>query len=305
MTRVLLFGANGFLGRHVRAALTPDHTLTCPRRSECDLLTVDLPELTELIRSVRPAAVVNCTGRLDGTDRQLVDAHTQVTARLVDAVVAGAPDARLIRLGSAGEYGPVPFGQQVRESHPAEPVGAYGLSHLAATRLMETAVAAGRLDGVVLRVFNPIGPGLGEQNVVGRAARLIRTALARHAPEVALGPLDAYRDLVDARDVALAVRAALRLSRPHPVVFNVGTGTAVRIRQVVSMLAAAAGYPGEIAETAPGPGAARSATVPWMCADVSSAAGELGWRPSYDLTETVKAIWTEAAGLGDSSSSRE
>ncbi|MFG1951487.1 NAD-dependent epimerase/dehydratase family protein [Micromonospora sp. NPDC048830] len=296
MSRVLLFGGSGFLGRHVRAALAGEATLVCPRRAECDLVDVALPDLAALVRQARPTAVVNCTGRLGGSDHELVRAHTLVTAKLVEAVALAAPRARLVRLGSAGEYGRPPYGRPVRESDPAEPVGGYGLSHLSATRLVELAVAAGRLDAVVLRVFNPIGPGLPEESVLGRAARLLRDALARGGPEIALGPLDAYRDLVDVRDVALAVRAAVRLpSVPDPVL-NVGSGSAVRIREAVRMLAAVAGFSGAVTEAAPAPGAARTADVPWMCADVSSAARALGWAPSYDLADTVKAIWSEATG---------
>ncbi|MFG3707781.1 NAD-dependent epimerase/dehydratase family protein [Micromonospora sp. NPDC047670] len=294
--RVLLFGASGFLGRHIRAALAAEATLLCPSRAECDLLDVSVDALTGLVRATTPSAVVNCTGRVGGNGDLMVRAHTLVTAKLIEAVARGAPGARLIRLGSAGEYGPVPIGRPVPETQPGDPVGAYGLSHLAATRLVELAVAAGRVDALVLRVFNPIGPGMPEQNVLGRATRLLRTALRCGSAEIVLGPLDACRDFVDVRDVSMAVRAALRAPLLRRPVVNVGSGTAVPIRRVVRMLAAVAGYDGVVTEAAPPPDAARSAGVPWMCADIS-AARELGWTPSYDLADTVKAIWVADSGV--------
>ncbi|SCF29365.1 NAD-dependent epimerase/dehydratase family protein [Micromonospora mirobrigensis] len=297
MSRVLVFGGAGFLGRHVARALADEATLILPRRAECDLVEASLPELTDLVRRARPSAVVNCTGRLDGTELEFVRAHPLVTAKLIEALRSAAPTARLVRIGSAGEYGPTPVGRSVREDDPVDPVGGYGLSHLTATRLVELAVTAGLLDGVVLRVFNPIGPGLPEQSVLGRAARLLRGALARGEAGIALGSLDAHRDLVDVRDVALAVRAAVRRPALPAVVFNVGSGRAVRIRDAVRMLATAAGFSGVVTEAAPAPGAARTAAVPWICADVSRAAGGLGWAPSYDLTDTVKAIWSEVGDL--------
>ncbi|QLQ35059.1 NAD-dependent epimerase/dehydratase family protein [Micromonospora robiginosa] len=293
MSTVLLFGANGFLGRHVRDALAPHASLVCPGRADCDLSTADVAQLTDLVRGVRPTAVVNCTGRLDGSAEQLLQAHTLVTARLVDAVAQAAPGARLVRLGSAGEYGQVPVGRSVSESDPARPLGAYGLSHLTATRLME--LAAGRLDAVVLRVFNPIGPGLPATGVLGRVARLLADARRSGAHRIELGPLHAYRDFVDVRDVALAVRAAV-LAPPLPrVVYNIGSGTAVSVREVVNALAAEAGFAGTVAETSPAPGAERSAGVPWIRADVTAARRHLGWSPLLDLAETLRAVWTEAS----------
>ena len=66
--------------------------------------------------------------------------------------------ARLVHLGSAAEYGRGPGRAPVREDEPARPVGPYGVTKLAGTRLVELARTAG-LPAVVLRVFNPVGPG--------------------------------------------------------------------------------------------------------------------------------------------------
>ncbi|WP_089155625.1 NAD-dependent epimerase/dehydratase family protein [Micromonospora sp. NBS 11-29] len=293
MNTVLLFGANGFVGRHVRAALTAvDLHVVAPRRAECDLSRASVDQVATLIRAHRPVAVVNCTGLLTGSDHDMVAAHTLVTATLVEAVATAAPRARLVRLGSAGEYGVVPSGVAVPETWTAEPVSGYGVSHLAATRLMELAVTAGRLDGVVLRVFNPIGPGLSSENVLGRAARLLRAGLARGASEITLGPLDAYRDFVDVRDLAHAVAAVVSAPTVPRPVLNIGAGRAVRVRSVIRSLATVAGFTGAIVEAAPDEAGRRSADVTWMCADITEIR-RLGWHPSYELTDSIKAIWAE------------
>src|SRR5690606_40217788 len=67
------------------------------------------------------------------------------TAKLIDAIAVATPATRLVRLGSAGEYGPVPPGQAVTEDHPTNPVSAYGHSHLAATGLLHHATATGKI----------------------------------------------------------------------------------------------------------------------------------------------------------------
>jgi nucleoside-diphosphate-sugar epimerase len=75
-------------------------------------------------------------------------------------------------------------------------------------------------------------------------------------------------------------------------VFNVGSGRAVPVREAVRLLAQVAGFDGQIHEDAAG--SARSATVDWALADCTRAGAVLGWRPRYDLADSVKAIWAGA-----------
>jgi nucleoside-diphosphate-sugar epimerase len=297
MTHVLLFGASGFLGAHVRDALHQEARvarITAPGRDRCDLLAGGVDEVVDLVRETHPDVVINCTGRLDGSPSELIRANTLVSAKLVDALAVAGAGIRFVRVGSAGEYGPVPYGHAVRESDPAAPASEYGLSHLAATRLVELAATAGRVDGITLRVFNPVGTGMRDGTVLGRAVVRLREALATRAPAVTMGPLSAYRDFVDARDVATAIVAAALVRQVTDRVLNVGSGQSVSVRTAVSALAQTAGFTGEIREQ--GSAVARSAAVDWMLADTSRAAEVLGWRPAYDLGDSAKAIWAEAMG---------
>lgn len=289
-SRVLLFGASGFIGGHVRTALENDPRVAaviCPGRRDHDLIGGDHDGLVRVIRQSAPTAIVSCVGRLGGTDAELIEGNTLVAAKLL---AAAPPGVRLVRLGSAGEYGVVPQGHAVAEDEPGDPVAAYGISHLAGTALFRRAADA---DAVSLRVFNPIGPGMSAENMLGRAAGRIRAALAGGAREITMGPLSAYRDFVDVRDLAALVAAVLRPERLTHRVFNVGSGRAVRAREAVRLLAETAGYRGEIREQGAGP--ARSSAVDWIQADIGRARTELGWQPDRDLSVSIKDIWTAGA----------
>jgi NDP-hexose 4-ketoreductase len=296
MTRVVLFGSSGFIGRPVRLALEADPRvtqLTCPGRERYDLINGTLDDLVELIDEYTPDVVVNCAGSLVGNGVDLMVANAVVTAKLIESIAIVVPGARLIRLGSAGEYGRVPDGGAVSEDDQAAPISEYGLSHLAGTSLIRLASDAGRVDGLALRVFNPIGQGCGPETLLGRAAARIAEALRDGADQITLGPLTASRDFVDTRDVATAVRAAVVAPALAYRVLNVGSGRAVTARAAVQALAAAAGFDGAVVER--GTGSVRSAQVGYIRADITRIGSALGWAPVHALEDTVKSIWEGTA----------
>ncbi len=293
--RVVLFGGSGFIGRHVRAALEADPAITevvCTGRDRHDLIAGSAADLTELLRAEAPQAVVSCVGALGGSDEDLVRANTLVAAKLLEASGPAAPRARLVRLGSAGEYGVVAHGHAVTEDDRLEPVGAYGVSHVAGTRLFTLAGESGRADAVSVRVFNPIGPGQPGENVLGRAAQRIREARGSGASVITLGPLGAYRDFVDVRDVASLLRAIVVAPRVRHRVYNAGSGRAVTVREAVGALVARAAWKGAVREAGAGP--QRSAAVDWIQADISRAGAEFGWKPAHDLASSIAGIWDNA-----------
>jgi nucleoside-diphosphate-sugar epimerase len=149
---------------------------------------------------------------------------------------------------------------------------------------------------VVLRIFNPIGPDVPAENLLGRAAAGLRAALHEDHDVVTFGSLEPARDFVDVRDVATAVAAAALADEVDEPVLNVGSGVATRARRAVALLADVAGYRGRIEETAPAP--TRSASVDWIAADVSRIRRSLGWSPAHDLEASVKAVWAGLAGAG-------
>ena len=279
MVRVALLGAGGFLGSHAARALTAGgHEVIALRRG--------VP-LAEQLRAAAPGVVVNCAGRTTGSRGELVEANVGLVVELLDALAGGG--GRLVQVGSSAEYGPGEPGVPVAEDHPCRPVSAYGETKLAATEATLAAARSSRVAATVLRVFNPVGARMAPESLPGRAALLIRRAL-RDRGAVELGPLDATRDFVDARDVADAVVAACFAAEAYGQVINVGSGHGSTARELVSTLAAIAGYRGPISEAAPG--SPRSEAVPWQVADIRRAATLLDWAPRRTLADAVAALWS-------------
>ncbi|MCX4747936.1 NAD(P)-dependent oxidoreductase [Kitasatospora sp. NBC_01287] len=291
--RILLLGADGFLGQHIAAALRelPDAELaTAGRRPSHDLrldLTIDQVEpLAAELGRLGPQLVVNCAGAVAGGARHQSEVNARGPAMLVEALELGLPKARLIHLGSAGEYGPAEYGSSLSERDLPRPTGIYGATKLAGT----LAVAESALDAVSLRVFNPVGPGASAASLPGRLA----AELAAHpGGVVTVGDLSAYRDFVDARDVASAVVAAALSTEPLPRILNVAGGRAQPVRAIAEGLVAAAGFTGRIEET--GAGSDRSASVSWHQGDISLAGRTLGWQPLIPLEQSLRDLWASVS----------
>src|SRR5262245_31147783 len=111
--RVAGFGASGFLGSRIRLALEADpaidETIAIGRQWQgIDLVTSPLNELIGLLDTTQPTAIVNATGRTEGTDEELDDANRFAVVRLLRALHAWQAEepVRFVQLGSAAEYGP-------------------------------------------------------------------------------------------------------------------------------------------------------------------------------------------------------
>jgi nucleoside-diphosphate-sugar epimerase len=297
--RVLIIGASGFLGAHVRrqAEARGVEVVTAgrselpdsPRHRTLDLSADDPVRVGAILKAVAPQVVVNCAGATTGGSQVLKDANITGPCVLTRAMFLAGRPVRLVHLGSAAEYGLSEPWVPVSESAIPRPVGEYGATKLAGTRLVQQAGAAG-LDAVVLRVFNPIGSGAPEESLPGRVMSEVRKALA-HGTAVRLGPLEAVRDFIDARDVAEAVMAAATApTLPHSVL-NVGSGVGTPARTLVKQLVSISGYAGEVQEDLPG--STRSPGVLWQQADITAAIADLAWRPRRDLATSLTDWWEE------------
>jgi NDP-hexose 4-ketoreductase len=295
--RLLVIGANGFLGAHVcgRARAAGFEVVTAGRSvrpdSPCQRhvdLAKDAPgQIAALIGDVAPDAVVNCAGATTGELEALVGANVTGVFTLTRAIASAKTPPRLVHLGSAAEYGHVEPGIPVTERTAPRPKSLYGVTKLAGTEMVQLAAAAG-LDAVVLRVFNPVGSHAPESSLPGRLATELRQALD-HGTDVKLGPLDAVRDFVDARDVADSVIAAATApTLPHRVL-NIGSGRGVPVRAMVKRLVAISGCPALVREDSHG--SPRTTEVPWQEADITNATQDLGWRPRRDLATSLADLW--------------
>jgi nucleoside-diphosphate-sugar epimerase len=303
VSRYLLLGANGFVGSQVRLAIErsgdssflmavsghpPRVTvpITCHWR-RMDLVRSSVRDYSSLLDSSKPDAIINCAGSTSGSPQLLEAVNATVVAKLVKAMSMTDP-VPLIHMGSAAEYGQQPEGIAVSESATPRPVGDYGRTKLSATELIVDMVERRAIRGTVLRVFNPVGPRAPANSLAGTAVREIRRALVTRRSFITLGALNTYRDFLATSDVAAAALRVIHTPDAPPIL-NVGRGVAMSCRSMVELLAAVAGFEGDVFES--DGGSRRSAAVPWQKADIALLRKYLHWTPTTPIAEAVSDLW--------------
>jgi nucleoside-diphosphate-sugar epimerase len=303
VNRYLLLGANGFLGSQVRTAIERSgdssylvgvsaHAPRIAPSANCqwrrmDMVRASVGDFAALLDFSKPDAVINCAGSTSGSPQLLEAVNATVVDKLVRAMALADP-IPLVHMGSAAEYGNQPEGIAIAETATARPVGDYGRTKLAATELVTSMVERGAIRATVLRVFNPVGARAPANSLAGTAIREIKRALVSGQTFITLGSLRSYRDFLATDDVATAALLAIRTVDSHPIL-NVGRGVAMSCRSMVELLAAAAGFEGDVFESVGG--SRRSAAVPWQQANVNLLRKHLQWAPTTPIAEAVADLW--------------
>jgi GDP-4-dehydro-6-deoxy-D-mannose reductase len=280
--RALVTGGTGFAGRHL-VRLLPG--AEAPSHRELDLL--DVGAVRAFVRSAAPDAVFHLAalasvGRSWETPSETLTANVAMTANLLEALRAEAPEARVVVASSGEVYGP-PARLPVDEDAPLRPQNPYAVSKAACDLLAGQYADAHGLRVVRTRAFNHAGPGQPDDYVVGTLTRQVAEAEAAGASEVVLrtGNPAAARDFTDVRDVVRAYVAAADL---EPGAWNVGSGRAVTVADLVELVGAAARLP---VRHEVDPARVRPHEVPEVYASAERLRAATGWRPEIPLERTV------------------
>ena len=308
---VLVTGAGGFAGGHLLDLLVNNDTEIFRRHSD-DLIfawhrpgsdppaarkhvtwqavdIVDAGGVHDAIAQIKPRAVYHCAGAAhvgkawENTTSTL-EINVRGTHNLLEGLRKARVSARVLIPGSALIYRS--SDEAMTEDHPFGPQGPYAVSKLA----QEMAALRAREDGIrvtIARSFNHVGPRQDPYFAAsGFARRIADIEAGRWEAEIAVGNLDARRDIHDVRDTVRAYRLILEHGADGRA-YNICSGRAISIRALLDKLLALSRVPIRIRVD---PARYRPNDVPLLLGDPTRLQTELGWLPEIDLDRTLEDL---------------
>ncbi len=306
MKNVLITGAAGFTAQHLVKRLRAegnvricgtDVAAAAPNCVELDeYVRTDLMNATctvELLQNSQPDWIFHLAGLFRGGVSSLYGVNVVASLNLFEAVRTEVPQAAVLVIGSAAEYGTWPESDMpLSEAHPCRPDGAYGSSKFSMTLAAQSFFRANGLKVVIARPFNLIGAGLPVSLVVGAIVQRSKKALQEGHDSISVGNISSRRDFIAVED-AVDAYVKLLASGKWGEVFNVCSGEAHSIESIIQILLSFSPEPIRIVEDE---NLKRANDLPVIIGDPSKAQAFCGRLSRISLHDSLRAAWD---GIGE------
>ncbi|TWJ08635.1 UDP-glucose 4-epimerase GalE [Altererythrobacter ishigakiensis] len=324
--RVFVTGGAGYIGSHTILELlraghevhscdnycnsSPEALRRVRRLANADLGEAnidvrDCEKLTQVLANFLPEVVIHFAGlKAVGASAEeplnYYDNNVSGTLSLLKAM-DGAGCEKIVFSSSATVYG-APRYLPYDEAHPLAPANTYGRTKLMAEQVInDWHGSTPGSSAALLRYFNPVGAH--PSGEIGEDPNGVPDNLMPYIAQVAVGrrlSLSIFgndydtrdgtgeRDYIHVVDLARAHVAAIDFVSATAVceAFNIGTGTAYSVKEVVKGFEAASSrtIPVEVAPR-------RAGDLASYYADPSKALDRLGWRAEYGLEDICGSTW--------------
>ena len=324
--RILITGANGFVGRHLVTHLLSDEgfadatifaathsmkgdPLPCPQIAGWDGLSVpgkietlslDLSDANGIQREmarIKPSHLVHLAARSSGADKDrdsVFEVNVAGTRRLLDAAAELSPFPRALIISTGYVYGDTDPVRPAREEDPIGPLWKYG-AYTDSKIEMEAVVRNYPAFAMSTRSFAHTGPGHRTSFALPSfAQQLAKIERGELPPILKVGNLDAKRDMLDVRDVVRAYTLLLKLGRPGQT-YNIATGKPHSMREMLNLLRAECTVSTEIEID---PDRLRPADLACSTGNPQTLYLQTEWRPEYNLSTTLRDLLAYFRALG-------
>lgn len=246
MKKAFITGIRGFTGKYLADELRGrgyevygiSHGPGAPEEGvfQCELL--DRERLSEVVERIKPDYVAHLAAIsfvAHGNAEDIYRTNVVGSRNLLEALAKASRTPESVLLASSANiYGNATV-DPIDESVSPNPANDYAVSKLAMEHMARLWYE--RLPITIVRPFNYTGVG---QSLNFLPAKIV-DHFRRGAESIELGNIEVERDFSDVRSVVSAYRRLLEAA-PAGEVFNVCSGRAYRLRELLEMLEEIAGY---------------------------------------------------------------
>src|SRR5713101_2132309 len=309
--RVLVTGADGFVGRHLCQHLrsSGDEVFEASgpglkplRQAQGAANRLDVTHLSEveaLVERARPEGIINLAGfssvaNAEDDPLQPWMVNTLGALNILTASRKIVPSARILLVGSGEMYGLLPQGVRAREQMPLNPLGFYGASKAAAEIAGLQFHRRYGTEVILVRPFSHIGRGQRANfSVPTFAAQIQAIGDGRAEAVIRVGNLNPVRDFLHVQDTVAAYRLLLINGQPGEA-YNICSGVGRTIHSLLEEMLRIAGVEARVHVD---PARMRAADIPWLIGNPEKLA-HLGWEPKRTVSSALEEVLEEFKSAG-------
>jgi GDP-4-dehydro-6-deoxy-D-mannose reductase len=305
--RVLVTGANGFVGRSVVRRLLEDGASVIaangpgasagPAGKDVTSVPLDVCNDASIRACVQTPvdavihlaalALVKAAARDPGKAWAVNAGGTaRLVAALARASAAWNTQPLFLLASSADVYAPQE--RPIKEEDPVQPVSPYAASKLGAELAVEQTwrCRGGGLKPIIARPFPHSGAGQDPSFWIPGRCQMLRDVKAHAWPVVPVGDLTAVRDFLHVDDVADAYALLLKRGTPGEV-YNIASGAEVTLDQIHTRLEQLLGITPKREVDA---SQVRREARPYLVGDSSKLRAATGWSPRRSLDDMLQDV---------------
>jgi len=246
MKSVLIIGVTGFIGRHLALQFAqhgwrvvglgtrpPENS---PQEDLARYYQLPLPseKLRPIIRTEKPAIVINCAGRasvgLSVTDPVAdFQSSIELVFYLLNYLRLEAPLCRFFMLSSGAVYGNAES-LPIKETHQPSPISPYGFHKLICEQLCQEFFRVYKVPTAIARIFSSYGVGLRRQVLWDICKKAYTHPVLRMH-----GTGKESRDFLHVMDLARAIRLLAEKGSFEADIYNLASGRQTTIKELVDL----------------------------------------------------------------------
>jgi len=303
--KVLVTGANGFVGRNVVnrllgdgdtviAAVGPGAPVS-PATGTMQTVSLDVSNDVSLRASVATPvdAVIHLAAvalsRAADRDPALAwkvnaEGAGKLAATVAQAAVRWGTQPRFVLASTADVYA---WQQRpIKEEDCVQPTTAYGWSKLGAELAVQQVARCTDLQVIIARPFPHSGAGQDENFWIPARSRLLKHVKRSGGVAVPVGDLTAVRDYLHVDDVAEAYALLLKLGTPGEV-YNIATGREVTLDEIHTRLEQLLGF---VPKREIDGSQIRREARPYLVGDATKLRTATGWEPRRSLDDILRDV---------------